>query len=479
MRNCMSGRRRHNGRLLPPPPARLGTLAAKLRSRGCPNIVRPSDRRGVPKLLLARRPGPARSPPQRSLRLHRPRAVRPKLCDKQRDASSHHNRPMRESEPGRELIGTPSYDNWQAALKGEPELAAFEYLLLTDARLLSHMATGLGPYQFLNLVPADQRLGRVQPTAVLRATVYAEFATPSMKETDSKRYHGGFMLEEVAALASLILGVRLRCGPLTRTFDPAGDPRGTPTLLKLRPDPVLVLNPLSGLVLPSALNSPSLTLLEEMAFYPRIQPAEAIVLVRAARLYQDALWLAESEAHLAWLLLVSAVETAANSWRASMMSPLDAAKNWSPSLFRYLDTLPIPKLPGRVAEEVGPLVGSTRRFIDFLMRFLPEPPDKRPIEWCRIEWSLTFLREAFGTIYSYRSRALHDGMPFPAPMCYPPYRDDDGNYAEKPLGLAASLYGGSWLAKDVPMVLHTFEYIVRKSLLAWWRAMGGQVVAAT
>jgi len=35
-----------------------------------------------------------------------------------------------------------------------------------------------------------------------------------------------------------------------------------------------------------------------------------VALTRAARLYQDALWMIESEPSLAWLLLVSAIETA-------------------------------------------------------------------------------------------------------------------------------------------------------------------------
>ena len=39
---------------------------------------------------------------------------------------------------------------------------------------------------------------------------------------------------------------------------------------------------------------------------------------------------------------------------------------------------------------------------------------------------------------------------------------------EIPRGLAAGSRGGSWMAKDMPMLLHTYEYIVRNAILNWW-----------
>ena len=32
--------------------------------------------------------------------------------------------------------------------------------------------------------------------------------------------------------------------------------------------------------------------------------------------------------------------------------------------------------------------------------------------------------------------------------------------------------GGVWLEEDIPLLLHTFEYITRETLLSWWRSMG-------
>lgn len=76
-----------------------------------------------------------------------------------------------------------------------------------------------------------------------------------------------------------------------------------------------------------------------------------------------------------------------------------------------------------------------------------------------------------GKIYDYRSKALHDGTPFPAPMCEPPFYNKEWSvtYAEKPHGGAVGAMGGTWLAKDIPLLLHTFEYITRGTLIKWWK----------
>ena len=41
---------------------------------------------------------------------------------------------------------------------------------------------------------------------------------------------------------------------------------------------------------------------------------------------------------------------------------------------------------------------------------------------------------------------------------------------EKPAGPTWTR-GASWSGKDMPMLLHTFEYIVRNSLLKWWDSL--------
>ena len=51
------------------------------------------------------------------------------------------------------------------------------------------------------------------------------------------------------------------------------------------------------------------------------------------------------------------------------------------------------------------------------------------------------------------------------------HRKDESIYAEIPVEIAQSGRGGVWIAKDVPMTLYIFEYIVRESLLKWWADM--------
>ena len=220
---------------------------------------------------------------------------------------------------------------------------------------------------------------------------------------------------------------------------------------------------------------------QEMASFPTLRAEQAIGLVRSARLYQDALWLAESEPNLSWLLLVSAVETAANLWRSEDGSPLDRLTDSRSKFVEFLNSTGVDGLAGRVAKEFADSIGVGRKFREFLLEYLPEPPEKRPPEWAQIDWSPDSLGSGFNKIYQYRSKALHDGMPFPAPMCAAPVKLDKSweGFGEHPYGLRKSELGGMsesggvWLGKDIPMLLHTFEYIVRHALNGWWSSMSG------
>jgi hypothetical protein len=71
----------------------------------------------------------------------------------------------------------------------------------------------------------------------------------------------------------------------------------------------------------------------------------------------------------------------------------------------------------KVAEEVAPYMVSTKKFVDFVLAFLPDPPSVRPSEWAQHSWDRKSMKASLETIYTYRSKALHGGKPFPAPMC--------------------------------------------------------------
>jgi hypothetical protein len=175
-------------------------------------------------------------------------------------------------------------------------------------------------------------------------------------------------------------------------------------------------------------------------------------------------------------MLVSAVETAGNHWRKGTDTPLKRLKAAKPELAELLQSTGIEKLTEQVANHIADTMKSTKKFLDFMSTFMPPPPGRRPGEWAQHPWESGSLKKTMRLIYSYRSMALHDGRPFPASMCEPPFRLQDWNApTEKPVGLASSMLGRTWLAKDTPMLLQTFEYIVRNALLAWWKSMASSV----
>lgn len=362
--------------------------------------------------------------------------------------------------------GPSAYVNWAAARQQRPLLRTDEYPLYTDAHIVAEAEHG--PYRFLNAIAMPN--GTVRPAVILRYELYWEFPYPDFSRTDAERYHGGTPPDEIAALASLALGVRFRAGDSTREFIPEKDPKGSPKAWTTRALPVLTLSgSFHRWVLPRvAKGQHSLELLQPLSILPDLSPPAAMSLVRSARLYQDPLWLAESEPALAWLLLVSALETAALHWRTQQEEPLVRFQTAKPDLYEALHKLQ-PAMAGWVAEEFKDTFGSTRRFLDFVLNFRPPEPQERP-RWGGIDWSDTALERILKTVYGYRSKALHAGQPFPAPMCSAPYTQPDWPApTEKPHG-DASMSGGVWRESDIPILLHTFEYITRETLLNWWRA---------
>jgi hypothetical protein len=117
-------------------------------------------------------------------------------------------------------------------------------------------------------------------------------------------------------------------------------------------------------------------------------------------------------------------------------------------------------------------MGVTKQFTDFCVTFIPEPPTERPVEWAQFSWDLRTYRKAIQLVYKYRSSTLHDGRPFPAPMCSPPYADPSwAAPAERNTALGMFERGSIWVAKDIPLNLHCFEYITRSTIMRWWHSL--------
>lgn len=376
--------------------------------------------------------------------------------------------------------GPYSHWNWQAQLENELPHSALEIELFSDA-CFGSTEVEHGPYLVIDaepfppIEPRQSMHGRL----ILRCEHYLDpnqDPTIRPRNTDTSRYHGGTLQDEIAALYSLCLGVRLKAGGVVREFS-HGKEYGKPRIPRPDETPIFFPPHDGRYVLPWHPTERKLDEIQkQINSYVLLEPKQASIMVRSARLYQDAVWLAESDPEISWLLLVSSVEVAADYWYAEENpDSIKQLEQLKPDLVQELKNLE--KDGSKAIEIVGKhlegLLGSTKKFRQFLARFKPqEPPTDRPIRY-QVDWEKSSLEKIFNKVYSYRSKALHGGTPFPKPMCRPPTRDYSNQILiERPdVGLAEASLGASWKAEDVPIHLHIFEYIVRHSLLNWWGSM--------
>jgi hypothetical protein len=220
--------------------------------------------------------------------------------------------------------------------------------------------------------------------------------------------------------------------------------------------------------------------------YPTLDWETAREVARASRSYRQALWIADADSNLTWLLLVAAAETAANEWarlqRKPDATPRELLESLRPDFADRLRNAAGPTAD-RVLDEVGAtlidVLKSQWKFLNFLVKYGATPIEPRPKGFA-IDWNPKSLKRLLGAIYTYRSLALHTSKPFPPPLCSPPFPSEslDGAPAlgERPGG-AAYTQGGLWTDDDLPMMLHTFEHIVRTAVLAWWAELASERAA--
>ena len=381
-------------------------------------------------------------------------------------APSNAIQPPPDASDRKELLSQLTWLNW-LNVPDAHGATVVEYPFYSDAHITGEFREGLGPYSFLNTVPFPDGPGIVNVPIVLRTAIHLLEWLPDMSKTDDSLYHGGSWVDEIAALTSVALGVRIRAGNETRRFEPNQDPYGQPREWQYDPKPIVVARS-HQLILPSVVGTRSMDQLKILESIPRIDPDRYVNLIRACRSYQNALWIAESEPNLAWLMFVSALETAANDFYEIDASPDERLRTSKPQLATYLEEYGDAEHVRKVAEFIAPTLGATKKFIDFTIQFLPDEPDQRPDhKLFQVKWSKSGLKKVLNKVYAYRSRSLHGGIPFPDPMLRPPYPIGIEPLPEVPLGSIS--YSGTWLEKDIPINLHCFHYITRGVLLNWWR----------
>jgi hypothetical protein len=366
-----------------------------------------------------------------------------------------------------------TYLNWASFRENKPRSGIVEARLYTDVWITGEIPE-LGPYAFINTI-APSEGQELRPAIVLRMAEHLVADRPSLPmKNDFDHYHGGDFIDEMAALASLVLGIRIQAGPIDRDFKPGGDPLGRPTQYGMKAVPVLP-RPHEAPQIPRLREPCKLDDLRRLEDLPTRTIEEANTLIKAARMYQQAVWICDANPALAWMLLISAVETVAVLWAGDNGDPKESLRISLPKLFKLLDVEAHRDLIDPVANILIDITRATKKFIDFLAKFAPKPPTVRPPEAFQFSFERAHLKKAAGLIYGHRSASLHSGTAFPLPMCLPPklWKFDnapDHGYLEIPMGLATRSSGATWKLNQTPMLLHTFEHIARGAILNWWHS---------
>jgi hypothetical protein len=383
-----------------------------------------------------------------------------------------------------EIQGPLSFKNWKLFLAKHPPKYGWEHPLFSDAYFdLEGMVKEVGPYKLFLLNPflhlEDKSLGK--PRFILQFDNYLpDNINYDFNKTHNQHDTGGNQADEITALISICLGIRIKAGEENRFFSSDKDLRGMPLELGRKTDPSYITSKFFGnqYILPNAIKTKVLKDLDILFDFPLMLEEDAIVLLRAARLYQEAVWLVENTPEISWIFLVSMIEVVANHWRRDdsvvhrfQQSPL--GEKITHQIKLYVGEIEsVDDLVSEIADILSDYTGSTAKFKDFIMNFLPPPPVIRPPSYAQHSWEQSELRKTLGKIYDYRSKALHAGQPFPAPMCLPPMLVGENNEPEEILStLAMGTRGSTWVQKDVPIMLHTFEYIARNAVLNWWKSV--------
>lgn len=388
-------------------------------------------------------------------------------------------------DPDRGVKGPHGWLNWLAARAGQPARTDShtdgalliplwqEYGLYSDTWLTSDLV--LGPARFTLAFPGeDSRTGYAQMVLVLRIDGHlaeSAYDPEGWKTEDVAGYHGGGIDDEFASLLALALGRRLRAGGVIRHLFSGGDPAGSPFYGWHRA-PQLAAPVRGQSLLPGISESVDLSQASPlMDAYAHLSGEDAVTVVRAATQYADALWWADLDPRYSWIKLVGALEIAAKHWSdAQNLTRLERFKKHMGLTYKGLKDQHGKAVADSVAEQWDENAGATSRFVEFTVANAPDPPVARPSDAdAQLDWSS--LHTALRIIYDWRSRDLHEGIPFPAPMRAPPPGTGGDVAPERFTALAASQEGGSWPAERMPMYLHVFEFVARQALLNWWGAL--------
>ena len=265
----------------------------------------------------------------------------------------------------------------------------FEVSLYSDADIIGWVQRPDWPVDLIPTIP-DPATNGLRFALVARMRWCLEPLPPArgLAETNEKSYYGGQAEDEIAALLSLALGVRCRSGGITRQWfresgDVKPDPLGQPIEFDHRP-PMWTPPPRGRPLLPEL---PSSANVEDTAplfnLLPRIRGKNVVTLVRAARLYANALWVCDGDPNLGWLQMVFAVEAVAMQ-RSGTNPVWKRVEQEMPDIWKLLLNAGGQQHAENVGANLAGLVRSTDRFTRFMREFAPDRPLGGHKRTCRL-----------------------------------------------------------------------------------------------
>lgn len=360
-----------------------------------------------------------------------------------------------------------SLENWKQS-KTTDWFMLEEYQLFAPNAILSNQVD-IGPYTLLFSCIARNESAQTLITARVRLFINNS-SKSEQQETLSFDAHIG---DEISGLISIGLGIKNFCAGMSRRFLSAGskfgDPYGEPCFSEKFSHPPLHIAEQFP-ILPDvtatmcSLSEGHLSTLRNLEF---ASPERYKAFIRAACLYKDALDMAEHDPNLSWILMVSALETGAVVEPEFETTPDQVLKNCFPPLYETLQSSTDSTITETVAPMIAPTLKATSKFIGFCLRYLPTEPSSRPDDLnARITWDSDNIKKYLSKIYGYRSNYLHTGQRFPSLMSRPPIKHE-----EKPsVAREKDWLNREWKEKDVPINLHTFNYLTRHILLNWCKS---------
>ncbi len=222
-----------------------------------------------------------------------------------------------------------------------------ENVLFSDAYIIGDFEIEELPFSLINIIGLKDGM---RGAALLRHSWYEDRNSTNAQydlKTKSDFDTGQSPSDDIGCLVSLLLGIRVRVSGETKYLRKDGQVWSEFLLDHPRVPECFDEGSYHALVAPWAKPGKTANLhdLEILASIGDVDPEELVELVRGAKLFSNALWLCEIDPPLAWLLLVSALETYAFlEFRNQNSDPVEALQDSNPDLLQ--------KIKDNVNEEV-------------------------------------------------------------------------------------------------------------------------------